>query len=61
MSPLDKIQPFESQSARTVWDEEKEEWHFLIVDVVAVSTEQITQVAANVLKKILIFKRNPIF
>ena len=40
---------------RTAWDEEKEEWHFSIVDVVAVLTEQKTQRGAStywvVLKK----------
>ena len=40
---------------RTAWDEEKEEWYFSIVDVVAVLTEQKTQRGAStywaVLKK----------
>ena len=40
---------------RTAWDEEKEEWCFSIVDVVAVLTEQKTQRGAStywvVLKK----------
>ena len=36
------VQLFESQAIRTVWDEEKEEWYFSIVDVVGVLTEQQT-------------------
>ena len=38
-----KIQLFENQRIRTAWDEEKEEWYFSIVDVVAVLTEQPDQ------------------
>lgn len=33
------IQIFENQHIRTAWDEEKEEWYFSIVDVVAVLTD----------------------
>ena len=40
MNPNDKIQLFENQRIRTAWDEEKEEWYFSIVDVVAVLTDQ---------------------
>ena len=36
----DKLQMFEDQAIRTVWDEEKEEWYFSVVDVVGVLTEQ---------------------
>ena len=39
MEPNDKIQLFENQRIRTAWDEEKEEWYFSIVDVVAVLTD----------------------
>lgn len=35
----EKLQLFEDQRIRTVWDEEKEEWYFSIVDVVSVLTE----------------------
>ena len=35
----DNIQLFEDQKIRTAWDEEKEEWYFSVVDVVAVLTE----------------------
>ena len=34
-----KIQLFESKRIRSVWDEEKEEWFFSVIDVVAVLTE----------------------
>ena len=34
-----RIQLFEEQKIRTAWDEEKEEWYFSIVDIVAVLTE----------------------
>ena len=37
------IQLFENQHIRTAWDEEKEEWYFSIVDVVAVLTDQPDQ------------------
>ena len=38
MGQNDKIQLFEDKRIRTAWDEEKEEWFFSIVDVVAVLT-----------------------
>ena len=38
-----KIQLFENQRIRTAWDEEKGEWYFSIVDVVAVLTDQPDQ------------------
>ena len=43
MEPNDKIQLFENQRIRTAWDEEKGEWYFSIVDVVAVLTDQPDQ------------------
>ena len=36
----DKLQLFEDQPIRTVWDNENEEWYFSIVDVVRVLTDQ---------------------
>lgn len=42
-----KIQLFENQRIRTAWDEEKEEWYFSIVDVVAVLTDQPDYQAAR--------------
>ena len=41
------IQLFEDRRIRAVWDEEKEEWLFSIVDVVGVLTEQPTQRGAS--------------
>lgn len=35
----DKLQLFENKAIRMAWDEEKEEWYFSIVDVVAVLTD----------------------
>ena len=35
----DKLQLFEDKAIRTAWDEEKEEWYFSVVDVVAVLTD----------------------
>jgi len=34
-----KVQLFENKRVRSVWDEEKEEWFFSVVDVVAVLTD----------------------
>ena len=34
-----KIRTYEDQPIRTAWDEEKEEWYFCIVDVIAALTE----------------------
>ena len=39
MGQNDKIQFFEDKRIRTEWDEEKEEWYFSVVDVVAVLTD----------------------
>ena len=39
MERNDKIQLFKDKRIRTAWDEEKEEWYFSIVDVVAVLTD----------------------
>ena len=43
MAQNDQIQLFENKRIRTVWDAEKEEWYFSIVDVVAVLTDQPDQ------------------
>lgn len=40
MAQNDKIQLFEDKRIRTAWDEEKENWYFSVVDVVAVLTDQ---------------------
>ena len=47
MAQNDKIQLFEDKRIRTAWDEEKEEWYFSIVDVVAVLTDQPDYQAAR--------------
>lgn len=36
----DKVKIFEKRRIRSVWDDEKEEWYFSVVDVVGVLTEQ---------------------
>lgn len=36
----DNIQLFEDERIRTAWYEEREEWYFSIVDVMAVLTDQ---------------------
>ena len=41
MTQKHKIQLFEEKKVRTVWDDEKEEWYFSIVDVCAVLTDQL--------------------
>lgn len=47
MEPNNNIQLFENRRIRTAWDEEKEEWYFSIVDVVAVLTDQPDQRGAS--------------
>lgn len=40
MNQSEQIKLFESKQVRTVWDSEKEEWFFSIVDVCAILTDQ---------------------
>ena len=47
MAQNDNIQLFENKCIRTAWDEEKEEWYFSVVDVVAVLTDQPDYQAAR--------------
>jgi len=47
MGDSDRIQLFENKRIRTAWNEEKEEWYFSVVDVIAVLTEQPTQRRAS--------------
>lgn len=47
MGQNDKIQLFEDERIRTAWDEEKEEWFFSVVDVIAVLTDQPNQRGAS--------------
>ena len=52
MAQNDNIQLFDDKRIRTAWDEEKEEWYFSIVDVVAVLTDSPNpQTYWRVLKK----------
>jgi len=47
-----KIQIFEKQSIRAIWDEEGEKWWFSVVDIIMVLTESNNpQVYWRVLKK----------
>ena len=39
MSRKEQIQLFETKKVLTVWDDEKEEWFFSVVDVVEVLTD----------------------
>ena len=39
MSDIEKIQLFEDKRVRTVWDEEKQEWFFSVLDVIEVLTD----------------------
>ena len=39
MDENNSIQLFEDRKIRTAWDEEKEEWYFSVVDVVAVLSD----------------------
>jgi len=36
-----KIQIFEKQPVRAIWDEEREEWYFSVVDVVGILTDSV--------------------
>ena len=37
-----QLKTYENRPIRTAWDEEREEWYFSIVDVIAVLTDQPT-------------------
>jgi hypothetical protein len=53
------IQLFENKKVRSIWDSEKEEWFFSVVDVVAVLTDSPNpQVYWRVLKKRLFDEGN---
>ena len=47
MGQNDQVQLYEDKRIRTAWDEEREEWYFSIVDVVAVLTDQPDQRGAS--------------
>lgn len=39
MTQQEAIKIFEEKKVRTIWDSDKEEWYFSVVDVVAVLTD----------------------
>ena len=41
MTKQNAIKVFEEKKVRTVWDSDKEEWYFSIVDVVSILTESV--------------------
>lgn len=45
MTENTEIQKFEERSIRTAWDEQREEWYFSVVDVIAVLTESVDPAA----------------
>ncbi len=47
------IKVFEEKKVRTVWDSEREEWYFSIVDVIGILTEQSTHQGARNYWKVL--------
>lgn len=53
MTKQDAIKLFEEKKVRTVWDSDREEWFFSIVDVIAVLTEQPTHQGARNYWKVL--------
>ncbi len=53
MTDIEKTQFFDGKKVRTVWDEEKQEWFFSIVDVCGVLTDQPTHERARNYWKVL--------
>lgn len=62
MTRKNQIQIFNDRKVRTVWDSEKEEWYFSVVDVVEVLTDSLDYQTArkywNKLKERLIKEGN---
>lgn len=56
MAPQNKMQLFEQQQVRSVWDEEQEKWYFSIVDIVGVLTDSVNP--TDYIKKMR--KRDPL-
>ena len=57
MTKKDAIKVFEDKKIRAVWDDQKEEWYFSIVDVVSVLTESVDgRKYWNKLKQITLFR-----
>ena len=47
------IKLFEEKKVRSIWDDEKEEWYFSVVDIVGILTDQLTQQGARNYWKVL--------
>ena len=45
MTKKETLKLFEERKVRTVWDDEKEQWYFSIVDVVSVLTDSVDATA----------------
>lgn len=45
MAKKQNIQIFEERKVRTVWDDEREEWYFSVVDVIAILTDSVAPTA----------------
>ena len=41
MTKTDHIKLFNEKNVRTVWDSEKEEWYFSVIDVVEILTDSL--------------------
>lgn len=53
MTKQNAIKIFEEKKVRTVWDSDKEEWYFSIVDVIEILTDQATHQSARNYWKVL--------
>ena len=53
MTKQNAIKVFEEKKVRTVWDSDKEEWYFSIVDVIEILTEQPNHQGARNYWKVL--------
>lgn len=56
MTKKEAIQLFEDRKVRTLWDTDKEQWYFSIVDVIAVLTDQNDYQGARNYWKVLKFR-----
>jgi hypothetical protein len=56
MTKKEAIKIFDDRKVRTLWDTEKEQWYFSIVDVIAVLTDQNNYQGARNYWKVLKFR-----
>ena len=56
MTKKEAIKIFEDRKVRTLWDTEKEQWYFSIIDVIAVLTDQNNYQGARNYWKVLKFR-----